>query len=75
KPIEETLTAGGVDFSVRKRVKTPYSIWRKMQTKNIPFEQVYDLYAIRIIFTPDANSKDTERDQCYHVFSRITCIY
>ena len=75
KPIEETLTAGGFDFSVRKRVKTPYSIWRKMQTKNIPFEQVYDLYAIRIIFTPDANSKDTERDQCYHVFSRITGIY
>ena len=75
RPIEETLTAGGFDFSVRKRVKTPYSIWRKMQTKNIPFEQVYDLYAIRIIFTPDAESKDTERDQCYHVFSRITGIY
>ncbi len=40
-----------------------------MQTKNITFDQVYDLYALRIVFTPDADSKESERDQCYHVFS------
>ena len=46
-----------------------------MQTKNITFEQVYDLYALRIVFTPDQNSKESERDQCYHIFSIITGIY
>ena len=54
---------------------TPYSVWHKMQTKNITFDQVYDLYALRIVFTPDADSKESERDQCYHVFSIITGIY
>ncbi len=74
-PIEETLRQAGFQFEIRKRVKTPYSIWHKMTTKNIPFEQVYDLYAVRIIFQPDSSSKETERDQCYHVFSIITGIY
>ena len=46
-----------------------------MITKGITFEQVYDLYAVRIIFNPDAGSTDSERDQCYHVFSIITGIY
>ena len=46
-----------------------------MQVKQIPFEQVYDLYAIRIIFDPDFSKDESERDQCYHVFSIITGIY
>ena len=46
-----------------------------MQTKGVPFDQVYDLYAVRIIFTPDPGSVETERDQCYHIFSIITGIY
>ena len=74
-PIEKALKEAGFDFLIRKRVKTPYSIWHKMQTKNITFEQVYDLYALRIVFTPDQNSKESERDQCYHIFSIITGIY
>ena len=74
-PIDESLRKAGFNFTIRKRLKTPYSIWRKMQTKNISFEQVYDLYAVRIIFTPDAASQETERDQCYHIFSIITGIY
>lgn len=74
-PINEDLKKAGFDFQVRKRVKTPYSIWHKMATKGIPFEDVYDLYAVRIIFTPDPSSKETERDQCYHIFSIITGIY
>lgn len=75
KPIEDALTAAGFNFFINKRVKTPYSIWHKMQTKNITFEQVYDLYALRIVFTPAPNSKESERDQCYHIFSIITGIY
>lgn len=74
-PIEDSLNKAGFDFEIKKRIKTPYSVWSKMQTKHIPFEQVYDLYAIRIIFTPDMNSQESERDQCYHVFSIITSLY
>ncbi len=75
KPIRDALKRACFDFEIRKRVKTPYSIWHKMQTKGVPFEQVYDLYAVRIIFTPDPGSVETERDQCYHIFSIITGIY
>ena len=75
RPIEASLREKGFDMQVKKRVKTPYSIWRKMQTKGIPFDQVYDLYAIRIIFTPEKNTAETERDQCYHIFSIITGLY
>lgn len=72
-PIRKALADAGFDFEIRKRVKTPYSIWHKMQTKRIPFEQVYDLYAIRIIFNPSAS--EGEREQCYKIFSIITGIY
>ncbi len=75
EPIETALTKAGFKFEIKKRVKTPYSAWHKMQVKQISFEQVYDLFAIRIIFDPDPNSTETERDQCYHVFSTITGIY
>jgi len=75
EPIETALTKAGFKFEIKKRVKTPYSAWHKMQVKQISFEQVYDLFAIRIIFDPDPNSAETERDQCYHVFSTITGIY
>lgn len=74
-PIVAALDKSGFKFDVRKRVKTPYSVWHKMQTKNITFDQVYDLYALRIVFTPPADSKESERDQCYHIFSIITGIY
>ena len=75
EPIDKALRKAGFQFEIKKRVKTPYSAWNKMQVKQIPFEQVYDLYAIRIIFDPDRNIQETERDQCYHVFSIITGIY
>ncbi len=74
-PIEDALRRAGFKFEIKKRVKTPYSIWNKMNTKHVDFEQIYDLYAVRIIFDPEENSKDTERDMCYHVFSIITGIY
>ena len=75
-PIRDALEKAGFDFEIKKRVKTPYSIWHKMNTKQITFEQVYDLYAVRIIFNPSQqNPQETERDQCYHVFSIITGLY
>ena len=75
EPIEQALEKAGFKFEIKKRVKTPYSVWHKMQEKKISFEEVYDLYAIRIIFDADQQSKETERDQCYHIFSIITGIY
>ena len=74
-PIEEALRNAGFTFEIKKRIKTPYSAWHKMQEKQIPFEEVYDLYAIRIIFEPVKDSKETEREQCYRIFSIITGIY
>ena len=74
-PIEDSLRRSGFKFEIKKRVKTPYSIWNKMKTKGISFEQIYDLYAVRIIFDPESTKTETERDQCYHIFSIITALY
>ena len=74
-PIDVALKAAGFKYEIKKRVKTPYSIWNKMNKKGITFEQIYDLYAVRIIFDPEEGAVETERDQCYHVFSIITGLY
>ena len=74
-PIDVALKAAGFKYEIKKRVKTPYSIWNKMNKKGITFEQIYDLYAVRIIFDPEEGAAETERDQCYHVFSIITGLY
>ena len=74
-PIESALRRAGFDFEIRKRIKTPYSIWHKMQTKQVTFDEVYDLFALRIVFSPPSDAKETERDQCYHIFSIITGMY
>ena len=73
-PIDAALKEAGFRFEIKKRVKTPYSIWNKMNTKGVSFEQIYDLYAVRIIFDP-VEGKETERDMCYHIFSIITGLY
>lgn len=73
KPIREKLTDMGYEFSLTARIKTVYSIYRKMQAKNIPFEDVYDLLAARIIFTP--NPDMSEKDQCWMIYSALTGIY
>ena len=74
-PIDEALRNAGFRFEVKKRVKTPYSIWHKMNTKGVTFEEIFDLYAVRIIFDPQEDAKESERDQCYHIFSIITSLY
>lgn len=73
EPIAESLTNAGYKFNVSKRTKSPYSIWRKMNAKSIPFEQIYDLYAVRIIF--EAKEEQPERIQCWHIYSLITELY
>ena len=73
-PINDALKHAGISFEIKKRVKTPYSIWHKMNVKGVSFEQIYDLYAVRIIFDGSA-ADETERDTCYHIFSVITSMY
>lgn len=73
EPISESLKQAGFQFTVSKRTKTPYSIWRKMNTKSIPFEQIYDLHAVRIVF--EAKPDQPERIQCWHIYSLITELY
>ena len=73
EPISESLKQAGFKFTVSKRTKTPYSIWRKMKTKSIPFEQIYDLHAVRIVF--EAKPDQPERIQCWHIYSLITELY
>ncbi len=75
EPISQALTQAGYRFRIKKRIKTPYSIWYKMRTKQVPFEQIYDLYAVRIIFEPQENNVQTERGQAYLIFSTITHLY
>ena len=51
-PIREQLDKMGISYRILARIKSPYSIWNKMQTKHITFEEIYDILAVRIIFTP-----------------------
>lgn len=73
KPIQEKLEEMGYKFELKKRIKSVYSIWNKMSTRNIPFEEVYDTLAVRIIFTP--KEEMNEKDQCWMLYSAITAIY
>ena len=57
-PIEQALKAAGYSFQIKKRIKTPYSIWYKMQTKHVPFEEIYDILAVRIIFEPKSMEEE-----------------
>lgn len=73
EPISSTLTNAGFEFEILKRTKTPYSIWKKMETKGVSFEQIYDLYAVRIIFKP--RDGYDERTHCWYIYAMITGIY
>lgn len=72
-PIIERLSTEKYEFDIKGRPKSIYSIWRKMQRKQIPFEEVYDLLAIRIVFNPKEGIP--EKAQCWTIYSLITDIY
>ncbi len=74
QPIEAALRQADLSFNIKKRIKTPYSIWFKMRTKNVPFEQIYDLYAVRIVFDQSANP-EAERRQAYLIYSILIGLY
>ena len=72
-PIREQLDKMGIPYRILARVKSPYSIWNKMQTKHITFEEIYDILAVRIIFTP--KNEDEELNDCFDIYVAISKIY
>ncbi|MBR1410592.1 MAG: bifunctional (p)ppGpp synthetase/guanosine-3',5'-bis(diphosphate) 3'-pyrophosphohydrolase [Prevotella sp.] len=72
-PIEDALKQMGIKYEIKERVKTPYSIWNKMQNKHVSFEEIYDILAVRIIFTP--NNRDDEVNECFKIYVAISKIY
>ena len=71
--IRAALDARGIDYELKARIKSPYSIWQKMQRKHVPFEEVFDILAIRIIFHP--KERDNEIAECYAIYAALTQIY
>ncbi|EJX11144.1 guanosine-3,5-bis(diphosphate) 3-pyrophosphohydrolase [gut metagenome] len=72
-PIRAQLDQMGLNYQILARVKSPYSIWNKMQTKHITFEEIYDILAVRIIFTP--KNPETELNDCFNIYVSISKIY
>lgn len=72
-PIKEILDGNNIRYEISGRIKSIYSIWTKMQRKQIPFEEIYDLFAIRIVF--QALPFPSEKTQCWQIYSSITDLY
>ena len=72
-PIEESLKKMGIKYEIKERVKTPYSIWNKMQNKHVTFDEIYDILAVRIIFTPE--KREEEINECFNIYVAISKIY
>ncbi|MBR6884713.1 MAG: bifunctional (p)ppGpp synthetase/guanosine-3',5'-bis(diphosphate) 3'-pyrophosphohydrolase, partial [Prevotella sp.] len=73
EPIRQALDDMGVKYEIKARVKSPYSIWNKMQNKHITFDEIYDILAVRIIFTP--NKREEEINECFNIYVAISKIY
>ena len=72
-PIRTALDKMGIPYTIKARIKSPYSIWRKIQEKGVTFEEIYDLLAIRIIFTPQ--KPEEEINDCFNIYVALTKIY
>lgn len=72
-PIKKRLDEMGLVYEAKARIKSVYSIWNKMETKHVPFEEVYDLYAMRIVF--ECDDPNREKGICWSIYSAITDLY
>ena len=72
-PIRAALDSLGIQYEIKARVKSPYSIWNKMQNKHVSFDEIYDILAVRIIFTP--KERANEINECFNIFVAISKIY
>jgi GTP pyrophosphokinase len=72
-PVNQSLQAMGLIYEMRDRIKTPYSIWEKMESQKIPFEDIFDVFAVRIVFESKEGIED--EDLCWDIYSAITKHY
>lgn len=72
-PIREALDRMGIKYDIKARLKSPYSIWNKMQQKHITFDEIYDILAVRIVFTP--KNREEEINECFNIYVAITQLY
>ena len=72
-PIKESLEKMGIQYEIKERIKSPFSIWNKMQNKHVTFEEIYDILAVRIIFTPKV--REEEINECFKIYVAISQIY
>ena len=72
-PIREKLDSQGIKYELKARIKTPYSIWNKMQNKGVTFEEIYDILAVRIIYEPDDISQEVA--ECFQIYATVSSIY
>ena len=72
-PIRVALDAMGIKYSIKARVKSPYSIWNKMRNKHVTFDEIYDILAVRIICTPQ--KREDEINECFQIYVAISQIY
>lgn len=72
-PIRAALDSLGIQYEIKARVKSPYSIWNKMQNKHVSFDEIYDILAVRIIFTP--KERANEINECFNIYVAISKIY
>ena len=72
-PIRAELDKMGFNYEIKARIKSPYSIWNKMQNKHVTFEEIYDILAVRIIYKP--KSRDEEINNCFQIYVAISQIY
>ena len=72
-PIMNKLNSYGYEFIMKERIKSAFSIWKKMEAKHIPFEEVYDILGARIVFKPNPGAD--EKIECLKIYNLITSIY
>lgn len=73
RPIRQSLSNNSYEYTITARTKSVYSVWLKMQRRNISFDEIFDLLAVRIVFKP--RSEQSEKQQCWNIYSLITDIY
>lgn len=73
EPVIQKLDQLGFKYEIKARDKSVYSIWNKMKSKGVPFEEIYDIFAVRIIF--DSDPGVDEKKRCWDIYSVITDIY
>ncbi|MCF0197389.1 MAG: bifunctional (p)ppGpp synthetase/guanosine-3',5'-bis(diphosphate) 3'-pyrophosphohydrolase, partial [Bacteroidaceae bacterium] len=74
QPIRQKLDEMDIKYEIKARIKTPYSIWSKMQNKHVTFEEIYDILAVRIIFDGGANEQE-EIAECFRIYAAASSIY